>query len=312
MSYPRLTKCMPDETRHNPFHLLHKALRFGHCRMLSELGAQDFGDDAARSPPAAAAGRPSRSPSRRRRGPAGRPCSTALAAHGLEVAAAACQDHAGHLTALAELRSLVRAVNVAAPQRRRLAGRSIYRCYALYASSDMARMDEDETLLLTALHDSLPDEELRGIEGRRLALLAPAHFEALLRLLLPPCPPRSSRPCWACCATISTAPFTKLGGAARCGRCSPRAVRLPPEIFVSEEVECDINHYISSGAPLCPPSIERHPVNWRNEHDDELRARTRPATTSTATSTRRCGWATAACCRRWVRWTIATAPAPKR
>ena len=27
MSYPRLTKCMPDESRHNPFHLLHKALK---------------------------------------------------------------------------------------------------------------------------------------------------------------------------------------------------------------------------------------------------------------------------------------------
>jgi hypothetical protein len=175
---------MPDETRPNPFHLLHKALRFGHCRMLSELGAQDFGDDASASRllvklvghldlhHAVAEARQAA-------------LLEALAARGLEVEAAACQDHAGHLTALAELSSLVRAVNVAAPQRRRLAGRSIYRCYALYTSSDMARMDEDETLLLTTLHDSLPDEALRGIEGRSFALLAPAHFEALLRLALP-------------------------------------------------------------------------------------------------------------------------------
>jgi hypothetical protein len=184
VSYPRLTKCMPDETRPNPFHVLHKALRFGHCRMLSELGAQDFGDDG---------GAPRllvklvghldlhRAVAEARQAA----LLEALAARGLEVEATACQDHAGHLTALAELSSLVRAVNVAAPQRRRLAGRSIYRCYALYTSSDMARMDEDETLLLTMLHDSLPDEALRSIEGRCFALLAPEHFEALLRLLLP-------------------------------------------------------------------------------------------------------------------------------
>ena len=184
MSYPRLTKCMPDETRPNPFHLLHKALRFGHCRMLAELGAQDFGDDAgAARLLVKLAGHLDlhRAVAEARQAA----LLEALAAHGLRVEATACQDHAGHLTALAELASLVRAVNVAAPQRRRLAGRSIYRCYALYTSSDMARMDEDETLLLATLHDSLPDDALRGIEGRCFALLAPAYFEALLHLLLP-------------------------------------------------------------------------------------------------------------------------------
>lgn len=123
MSYPRLTKCMPDETRHNPFHLLHKALRFGHCRMLCELGAQDFGDDAVATRvlpqlvrqldlfQAVAETRQSA-------------LVAALSRHGLEVPTATIDDHASHMAALAELQSLVRAVNVAAPQRRRLAGRS--------------------------------------------------------------------------------------------------------------------------------------------------------------------------------------------
>jgi len=184
LSYPRLTKRMPDETRHNPFHLLHKALRFGHCRMLSELGAQDFGDDAAGTRlllrlvqqlelyRAVAEARQ-------------QALLAALAERGPEVAAATCQDHASHLTALAELDSLVRAVNVAAPQRRRLAGRSIYRCFALYAAADMERMDEDETILLAALHQALGEDDLRAIEGHSLGDLAPEHLERVTGLLLP-------------------------------------------------------------------------------------------------------------------------------
>ena len=175
---------MPDETRPNPFHLLYKALRFGHCRMLPELGAQDFGDDAVAS--RALLGLVQHLDLYRAVAEARQEALVAgLAAQGLDVDAPAHEDHAGHLTALVELASLVRAVNVAAPQRRRPAGRSIYRCYALYASSDMARMDEDETLLLTSLHDSLDDKTLSAMEGRIFAALAPQHFELLMRLLLP-------------------------------------------------------------------------------------------------------------------------------
>lgn len=184
MSYPRLTKCMPDETRHNPFHLLHKALRFGHCRMLCELGAQDFGEDAVASRvlpqlvrqldlfQAVAEARQAA-------------LLGALARHGIEVPPSTIDDHASHMAALAELQSLVRAVNVAAPQRRRLAGRSIYRCYALYTSADMERMDEEETILLTALHQGLEEDDLRAIAGRTFGGLAPRHFEQITALLLP-------------------------------------------------------------------------------------------------------------------------------
>lgn len=184
MSYPRLTKCMPDETRHNPFHLLHKALRFGHCRMLCELGAQDFGDDAvaARVLPqlvrqldlfqAVAEARQSA-------------LRGALTDRGLAVPQATVEDHASHVAALAELQSLVRAVNVAAPQRRRLAGRSIYRCYALYTSADMERMDEEETILLTVLQQGLEEDDLHAIAGRTFGALSRDHFEQITGLLLP-------------------------------------------------------------------------------------------------------------------------------
>lgn len=183
MPYPRLTKCMPDETRHNPFHLLDKALRYAHCRTLPELGALDFGDERAlgRLLDLVAQIDLHRAVAEARQ----QALLGALDGKGQAVLASLLDDHASHMKALAELQSLVRAVNVATPRRRALAGRSIYRCYALYAAADMARMDEDETVLLMALHQELDDAALRSAEGTCFAALAPEHLEALIRLCLP-------------------------------------------------------------------------------------------------------------------------------
>lgn len=183
MLYPRLTKCMPDEGRHSPFQTLHKALRFGHCRILSELGAQDFGDDSTAD---------LLLPQLVRQLDLYRAVADAaqaamlaeLGQRGLTVPAASGEEHAGHLAALAELQSLVRAVAVAAPQRRRPAGRNIYRCFALYASADLERMDEEETLLLSSLHLTLDDDTLRAIEARALGGLSTEHCQHLLQLFL--------------------------------------------------------------------------------------------------------------------------------
>ena len=184
MSYPRLTKCMPDETRHNPFRRLHKALRFGHCRMLAELGTQDFGDDVAAGQLLVSLGR--QLALYRTVAAARHPAQ----AHGLDAnrlapSPGSCQDHASHLAALAELESLVRAVTVAAPQRRRPAALSIYRCYALYSAADLRRMDEEETTLLALLHRSLADEALRTLEIRTFTSLGRDDLQALLQLLMP-------------------------------------------------------------------------------------------------------------------------------
>ena len=174
---------MPDEERHSPFQILHKALRFGHCRMLSELGARDFGDDATAD---------RLLPQLVRQLDLYRAVANAtqaallaeLGQRGLAAPASSGEDHAGHLMALAELQSLVRAVAVAAPQRRRPAGRSIYRCFALYTSADMERMDEEETLLLSSLHLDLDDDTLRAIEAGTLGELTTEHCQSFLQLLL--------------------------------------------------------------------------------------------------------------------------------
>ena len=181
MPYPRLTKCMPDETRHNPFHLLHKVLRLAHCRMIAELGTQDFADGDA---PARLMLRLVQKLELNRTAAEARHQALLplLGAQCLEAAAGACRDLSCHLAAIAELHSLIRAFNVATPPRRVAAGRTLYRCYALFGAADMGRMDREETALLANLHHQLSEAELRALEDRMLALLPPDQLHGLLQL----------------------------------------------------------------------------------------------------------------------------------
>ena len=173
---------MPDESRHNPFNAAHKAMRLGHCRMIGELGAQDFSDEPV-----------SARLMLRLHQHLDLNRAMAVAQHEallpdlmrLRLDAAASQQQASHLAALAELDSLLRAFAVATPQRRGAAGSTLYRCYALFAASDMARMDCEETTLLANLHAALADDDLRAMEGRSLKRLPPDQLDRLLHLALP-------------------------------------------------------------------------------------------------------------------------------
>ena len=184
MSYPRLTKCMPDESRYNPFFFLHKALRFGHCRMLSGLGTQDFSHEEAAAKLLLKLGQHG-DLSRAAVAAELEALAPALSSCRREIAASTCQDHISHIAALAELDSLMRAMKVATPQRRSHAGRTIYRCYALFAAADLARMNAEETVLLTALQQVCADEALRMVEARIFQSLSPEQLDTLMRLMLP-------------------------------------------------------------------------------------------------------------------------------
>lgn len=180
---------MPDESRHNPFHALNKALRSGHCRMIAGLGVQDFRDEAASARLMLRLARQLE---------LGRAVAEAQhaallpqqAQSSLAAAAAACQDQLSQLAALAELQSLLRAFGVATPQRRAAAGRGLYRCYALFVAADMTRMDGQETTLLVQLQHVLDDEGLRALECESLRQLPPDQLDPLLRLALPALPAR--------------------------------------------------------------------------------------------------------------------------
>ncbi|WP_373503114.1 hypothetical protein [Aestuariivirga sp.] len=184
MSYPRLTKCLPNECRHNPYFHIHKALRLGHCRLLADLGAHDFSHDAGtrdlmkRLQSLIALSRAHLDAESREIGmglDARRPSSAPVWNH----------DPAGHRHALAELESLVRSVNVATPARRNIAGHALYRCFALFAAADMEHMNSEETELLSTLHDLFTDEELSASEVRMLASLPVETLLDCMCLMMP-------------------------------------------------------------------------------------------------------------------------------
>lgn len=184
MSYPRLTKCLPNESRHNFYDHFHKALRLGHCRMLAELGAQDFSVDAGTRQLMEKLNRLLEL-SRTHLECEASEVHPALEARRPGITITAAQDLAGHRNALAELESLIRSVKVATPSRRNIAGQALYRCYALFAASDMAHMDAEETELMAVLHEAFTDDELRAMETSMIRAIPPQEMAGFMELMMP-------------------------------------------------------------------------------------------------------------------------------
>lgn len=184
LPYPRLCTCLTHEERHNFYDALHKALRLGHCRMLAALGAEDF-SDTARSRELLNQLRQLIALHRQHLQLEDREVHAALEARRPGAGQAAMQDDAGHAQALAELESLIRSVEVATQARRGIAGQALYRCYALFAAADMSHMNEEETRLLSLLHQLFSDAELIEMEARMLRAIPFAEMRSLVGLMMP-------------------------------------------------------------------------------------------------------------------------------
>ena len=184
MSNPILTAHLPDETRYNFYHVIHKALRLGHCRMLAAIGSNDFGNDLATRSLLADL-RQLIMLGRSHLDSENREIHTALEARKPGASAHAAEDHGHHEQSFAELESLIRAVEVALPSRRDVAGRALYRRYAIFMAEDLLHMNEEETYLLDALHRVFTDEELMAIEGRIVSAIPPQKMMGYARLMMP-------------------------------------------------------------------------------------------------------------------------------
>lgn len=184
MSNPTLTSPMNDERRYNIYHVIHKALRLGHCRILQAIGSNDFGNDVETRKLFADL-RHLITLGRSHLDSENREIHTALETRVPGASAHAADDHGHHEQSFAELESMIRAVEVALPHRRENAGRALYRRYAVFAADDMLHMNEEETYLLQTLQGAFTDEELHAIEGRIIAALPPEKFMAYVRLMMP-------------------------------------------------------------------------------------------------------------------------------
>ena len=182
MSHPRLASSLPEANRHNFYHVIHKALRLGHCHILAALGAHDFTREVE-----------SRELMRRLRELIGfgrvyleaetRYIHAALERRKPGASIRAAAHHRGNRQSFAEIESLMRAVEVAIASRRPLAGEALYRRYALFAATDMEHMHEEETELLATLHANFTDDELIEIEDRIIGTIAHSQMTTYVALM---------------------------------------------------------------------------------------------------------------------------------
>lgn len=184
MSSLSAVRIAPDSSRHNFYYVIHRGLRFGHCRLLAEIGSTDFGNAAAVKTLVAHI-REFLGLARSHLEGENREIHTALEARAPGASAHAADDHAGHETSFAELEALLQQVESAAPARAAAAGQALYSRYAIFAAHDYEHMAEEETALLAALQQSFTDAELIDIEHRIVAAIPPHKMAAYLRLMMP-------------------------------------------------------------------------------------------------------------------------------
>lgn len=178
------TNYVPDESRHNFYHAIHKALRLGHCRMLPALGALDY-RDRDKTEAVMADLRNLLAVGRGHLEGENREIHAALEQRAPGASAHAADDHQDHEDSFAELEAMIVAIEQAPAAGRELLGRRLYRRYAVFAAHDLAHMHVEETELLTALHDAFTDDELKAMEARIVAAVPPQKMAAVMMLMAP-------------------------------------------------------------------------------------------------------------------------------
>lgn len=179
-----MTANIPDETRHDFYHAIHKALRLGHCRMLEALGSHNYADDG-RTAALMTELRGILALGRTHLESENREIHAALEQRVPGASAHAAEDHEEHERSFREIEDLIGAVEAKSGHARERAGRALYKRYAVFAAHDLEHMNEEETELLAVLHKAFTDEELLGIEGRIVSAIPPQKMAAYMALMVP-------------------------------------------------------------------------------------------------------------------------------
>lgn len=184
MSYLSAVRITPDSTRHNFYYVIHRGLRFGHCRLLAGIGSTDFGNAAAVKTLVSNV-REFLGLARSHLEGENREIHAALEARMPGASAHAAKDHEGHERSFDELEVLLHEAETASPANAAAAGRALYSRYAIFAAHDYEHMAEEESELLAALQQAFTDAELMEIEHRIVAAIPPQKMAAYLRLMMP-------------------------------------------------------------------------------------------------------------------------------
>ncbi|WP_297107275.1 hypothetical protein [uncultured Devosia sp.] len=153
------------QPRHDMYSAIHKGIRYAHCQQLMHLSNFDIDDDVARDALIA---------SMRRHmvlchghlHHENEHIHTALEARSPGASEVAEEGHVEHEQSFAEIENLIEALAKAPKSERAAAARALYRRFALFMAHDFEHMNEEETILQTALQYAFTDAELMEIEHR--------------------------------------------------------------------------------------------------------------------------------------------------
>jgi hypothetical protein len=180
---PARENLMTAENRHDPYGAVHKGIRAAHMRCLVAIGAVDLTRDAEIDRLV------------REIGEHLTMCHahlqhedtvlhTALDARRPGASAHAAEDHDDHLHSFAELKALLSRLAAAEPDSRAAALAALYRRFGRFVADDLLHMEHEEHVLLPDLQAAFTDEELRELEGRIVAGIAPDHMVLFLDAML--------------------------------------------------------------------------------------------------------------------------------
>lgn len=174
---------MTTERRHDPYGAVHKGIRAAHMRCLVAIGASDATSDAQIDRLVAEISEHLAM------------CGThledenavlhvALDARRPGASAHAAEDHDDHLQSFAELKALLSQLVAAAPDKRAPVLAALYRRFGRFVADDLLHMEHEEHVLLPELQAAFTDAELRELEGRIVATIAPEHMVLFLDAML--------------------------------------------------------------------------------------------------------------------------------
>ncbi len=174
---------MTDQHRPDPYGPVHKGIRAAHMRWLVAIGSTDAGSDAGIAHLAAGIA-DHLTMCRTHLQDENAVLHTALETRRPGASAHAAEDHDDHLHSFKELDTLLSRLVAAAPQERQAILADLYRRFGRFVADDLRHMEHEEHVLLPDLHEAFTDAELRDLEGRIVAMIAPDHLVLFLDAML--------------------------------------------------------------------------------------------------------------------------------
>lgn len=174
---------MTHPTRLDPYGAVHKGIRAAHMRCLVAIGATSPASDADILRLAGEIA-DHLAMCQTHLDDENDVLHTALETRRPGASAHAAEDHDDHQQSFKELHALLSRLVSAAPDARAAVLADLYRRFGRFVADDLLHMDHEEHVLLPDLQAAFSDAELRDLEGRIVAAIAPDKMAMFLDAML--------------------------------------------------------------------------------------------------------------------------------